>query len=104
MFTEPCEQVFRIHPSASRCALIGIERAGRREPALVVEARPRDHARAAAIAAELRRLARRNPVTAGIRTFYFRRRFPLDVRHNAKIHRLALARWAAGRRPIVTDE
>lgn len=104
IFTEPCEQVFRTHPAASRCALIGIDRAGRREPALVVEARPGGNARSVAIAAELRRLARQNPVTAGIRIFYFRRRFPMDVRHNAKIHRLSLARWASGRRPIVTDE
>jgi hypothetical protein len=27
--------------------------------------------------------------------FYFRARFPVDVRHNAKIHRLTLAKWAA---------
>jgi acyl-CoA synthetase (AMP-forming)/AMP-acid ligase II len=99
MFTEPCEQVFRAHPAAARCALIGLGRRGAQEPALVVEGRPGNRARAGALARELRALARRSPATAGIAKFYFRPRFPVDVRHNAKIHRLALARWAAGAEP-----
>ena len=37
---------------------------------------------------ELRQLGRRHPHTAGIRRFYFHPRLPVDVRHNAKIHRL----------------
>jgi acyl-CoA synthetase (AMP-forming)/AMP-acid ligase II len=93
-YTEPCEQVFRRHPQARRCALIGWAGA----PALVAEARPRGRAGAANLAAELRRLAREHPHTAAIRTFFFHPRFPVDVRHNAKIHRLTLAAWArAGR-------
>ncbi len=100
--TEPCEQVFRAHPAAARCALIGLGPPGLQEPALVVEARPTRETRAA-VAAELRGLARATPATAGIRKFYFRKRFPVDVRHNAKIHRLALARWAAARTPIVAE-
>ncbi|MFM7751884.1 MAG: hypothetical protein ACKPB0_15855, partial [Opitutaceae bacterium] len=46
-------------------------------------------------ARELRALARRHPHTAAIRRFLFHPRFPVDVRHNAKIHRLTLTRWAA---------
>jgi acyl-CoA synthetase (AMP-forming)/AMP-acid ligase II len=91
MFTEPCEQVFRAHPRARRCALIGVGS----EPALVVETTPSGAPGAAELAAELRRLALGHSHTSGIRTFYFRSHFPVDVRHNAKIHRLALARWAA---------
>ena len=45
----------------------------------------------AALAGELRELGRRDPAASGIRRFYFRRHFPVDTRHNAKIHRLALA-------------
>jgi acyl-CoA synthetase (AMP-forming)/AMP-acid ligase II len=90
MFTEPCEQVFRAHPRARRCALIGVAS----EPALVVESAPAGAADAAGLVAELRRLALGHAHTSGIRTFYFRAHFPVDVRHNAKIHRLALARWA----------
>jgi acyl-CoA synthetase (AMP-forming)/AMP-acid ligase II len=96
MFTEPCEQVFRAHPAVARCALIGLGPRGRQEPALIVQPVRRgpaiDRTR---LARELHELARRHPHTARIRRFYFHPRFPVDVRHNAKIHRLALARWAA---------
>ncbi len=99
LFTEPCEQVFRGHPLVARCALIGVGPRGRQEPCLVIEPRTGSLPRAARrdLADALRRLARGHPHTAGIRRFYFRRSFPVDVRHNAKIHRLALARWAATR-------
>jgi len=99
MFTEPCEQVFRAHPRARRCALVGVSSG----PALVVEARTRGKADARALAAELRALALGRPHTARVRTFFFRRRLPVDVRHNAKIHRLALARWAASARAYRAD-
>jgi acyl-CoA synthetase (AMP-forming)/AMP-acid ligase II len=96
LFTEPCEQVFRAHPRARRCALVGLGP----EPALVVEARTRGSGDARGLAAELYALALRHPHTAGIRRYFFRRSLPVDVRHNAKIHRLALARWAARARCI----
>ena len=94
LHTEPCEQVFRAHPRAARCALVGIGESGRQEPAIVVETRVSSPAEAAAIASELRVLAMEHEHTSTIRRFYFRERFPVDVRHNAKIHRLTLARWA----------
>ena len=93
-FTEPCEQVFRRHPRARRCALVG---AGS-EPALVAETATRGEADARALAAELRALALLHPHTAAIGTFFFKAHFPVDARHNAKIHRLALSRWAASAR------
>ncbi|HTB81817.1 MAG TPA: fatty acid CoA ligase family protein [Opitutaceae bacterium] len=95
MFTEPCEQVFRAHPQVMRCALIGLGSRGAQQPALVVEGKPKSAAAAAAFARELRALAQMHPHTAAINSFYFHPQFPVDVRHNAKIHRLALARWAA---------
>ena len=94
LHTEPCEQVFRSHVRAARCALIGLGERGRQTPALVVEALVKG-AGARALAAELRALARAHPQTAGIRLFYFHSDFPMDARHNAKIHRLTLARRAA---------
>lgn len=103
LFTEPCEQVFRRHPRVARCALIGLGERGRQEPAIVAETPAMPAPEANALAAELRALARGNASTAGIRRFYFRPNFPVDVRHNAKIHRLALARWAAKQNPIVCD-
>jgi olefin beta-lactone synthetase len=93
LHTEICEQVFRGHPRATRCALIGLGQPGRQVPALVAETA--DQSDGLLLAAALRQLALAHPATAGIRRFYFRPKFPVDVRHNAKIHRLSLARWAA---------
>jgi len=91
--TEICEQVFRTHPRAARCALVGLGRPGRQVPALVAETAVKGDG--ILVAAALRQLAQAHPATATIRRFYFRPKFPVDVRHNAKIHRLTLARWAA---------
>jgi acyl-CoA synthetase (AMP-forming)/AMP-acid ligase II len=90
-YTEPCEQVFRTHPGVIRCALIGLGQRGAQRPALVVEGKI---ANAQAFANELRVLALAHPQTAAINAFYFHPQFPVDVRHNAKIHRLTLAKWA----------
>ncbi|MEI6467544.1 MAG: fatty acid CoA ligase family protein [Verrucomicrobiota bacterium] len=94
LHTEPCEQVFRRHTVARRCALIGLGEPGRQQPALVVETKGRDPVHLETLAKELRALGRTHAHTAGITRFYFREKFPVDVRHNAKIHRLTLARWA----------
>ena len=94
LFTEPIEQLFRQHPRIARCALIGLGERGQQRPAVVVEIKLQDSAQCRALARELRTLALQHPTTAPIKLFYFRENFPVDVRHNAKIHRLALARWA----------
>lgn len=96
LHTEPCEQVFRPHPRVTRCALIGLGPRGKQRPALVVEARVKNAADAQTLAHELRALGRKHAHTAAITTFFFREKFPVDVRHNAKIHRLTLAKWAVG--------
>ncbi len=94
LFTEPVEQIFRQHPRVTRCALIGLGDPGQQRPAVVVEIKLRDSTESRAFARELRQLALQHPATASIKLFYFREKFPVDVRHNAKIHRLTLARWA----------
>jgi acyl-CoA synthetase (AMP-forming)/AMP-acid ligase II len=97
LYTEPCEQVFRRHPSVARCALVGLGPRRSQTPALVVQPKD-DRTDPAAFARELRSLAQAHPHTAGITRFFFHPSFPVDVRHNAKIHRLTLARWAAKQR------
>ncbi|MCF7689618.1 MAG: AMP-binding protein [Cephaloticoccus sp.] len=94
MFTEPCEQVFRAHPRVARCALIGLGPIGLQLPAIVVEATVVNSSEARNLARELRKLAREHRHTAAIKVFYFHPKFPVDVRHNAKIHRLTLTQWA----------
>lgn len=100
LYTEPCEQVFRGLPSIRRCALIGLGPRGKQIPAIVVECFADQKNDQRAIVRELRSLALSQPHTSGITRFYFHRCFPVDVRHNAKIHRLTLARWAAKAQPV----
>lgn len=103
LHTEPCEQVFRQHPRVQRCALIGLGSRPQQRPAIVVEARPSDSAAARALARELRELAFAHEHTRAIKTFYFHPQFPVDVRHNAKIHRLTLAKWAVTAKGFESD-
>jgi olefin beta-lactone synthetase len=94
LHTEPVEQVFRQHPRATRCALIGIGQRPNQRPAIVVETAIKNSTDARNFARDLRALALQHDHTSSIKLFYFLKRFPVDVRHNAKIHRLALAKWA----------
>jgi acyl-CoA synthetase (AMP-forming)/AMP-acid ligase II len=98
LYTEPCEAIFNQHPKVFRSALIGI---GPRQiiPAIVVEPEkpswPRGKSARNAFIDELKQLAAKYPHTAGIQHFFFHRSFPVDVRHNAKIHRRTLAQQYA---------
>jgi olefin beta-lactone synthetase len=69
----------------------------KQSPVMVIELRdgriPKGQHRAS-LEAELRELARRYPTTASIERFLFHPSLPVDVRHNAKINREALAEWA----------
>ncbi|MFA5265806.1 MAG: peptide synthase, partial [Opitutaceae bacterium] len=67
---------------------------GDQRPAIVVETKVKNSQEARNLSNVLRHLALQHPQTAKINLFYFHPKFPLDVRHNAKIHRLALAKWA----------
>ena len=103
LHTEPCEQVFRCHPRVTRCALVGLGERGRQRPALIVEAVVKDSAAARLFARELRALALEHAHTTPLKLFYFHPKFPVDVRHNAKIHRLTLAQWAATAKGYESD-
>jgi acyl-coenzyme A synthetase/AMP-(fatty) acid ligase len=100
MYSVRCEAVFNEHPDVLRSALVGVGPPGRQIPVMVVEpegGRLPSRSRQEAIRDELLQLARANDLTRSIETILFHRRFPVDVRHNAKINREALAAWAARR-------
>ena len=107
LYTEQCEPIFNAHPGVARTALIGIGPAGQQRPAIVAEPRsPKLVATAKQrrqFARELCELALQQPHTARIRHFFFHPEFPVDVRHNAKIHRLALGRWALDKHAYEMD-
>lgn len=95
--TESIEPAFANHPQVRRCALIGLGNAGQQRPILVVEARvfPTRSLEAENFAAELRQHAGLNPLSLKVERVVFQRSLPVDRRHNAKIHRLTLARhWS----------
>ena len=99
LFTVPCEVRFNTHPKVFRTALVGLGEPGAHAPVLCVELeKSASGADKAAIERELRELGAGRAHTAGIDRFLFHPGFPVDIRHNAKIGRPALAAWAAGQR------
>lgn len=82
-----------------RSALVGVPQGDGTEPVLCVEleadARGTDLSR---LRSELRTLAEAHAHTRAIRTFLVHPGFPVDIRHNAKISREALAVWAGRQR------
>jgi olefin beta-lactone synthetase len=98
LFTEQVEPVFNLHPEVRRTALVGVGAMPRQRPLLCVELLPGvARRRHAAITAELRALGAAHAHTASVQSILFHPRFPVDIRHNAKIGREQLARWAAGK-------
>ncbi len=99
LYTEQVEPVFNTHRDVHRSALVGVGARDAQTPVLCVELHDR-HAspdRKRTLEAELREIGARHPHTARIDRFAFHPRFPIDIRHNAKIGREKLAAWAARR-------
>lgn len=96
MFTVPCEAIFNQHREVYRTALVGVDGA----PVIVVELEPGSVASKTELAEQLFALGRKNPRTERIERLLFHPGFPVDVRHNAKIHRGELAKWASAQSPI----
>src|SRR5690606_7054605 len=95
--TEQVEPVFNAHPDVRRSALVGVGERGAQRPVLCVELRAGvARGRRPRIIDELRRLGAGFAQAARVETFLFHPRFPVDIRHNAKIGREKLAAWAAG--------
>lgn len=96
LYTEQVEPVFNVHPRVRRTALVGIGERGAQEPVLCVEfepdVKPAEHAR---LFGELEHIGQGFAHTGRITAFLVHPRFPVDIRHNAKIGREQLAVWAA---------
>lgn len=96
LFTEQVEPVFNQHPDVRRTALVGVGAPGQQRPVLCVELRSGvKPGRQARIAEDLLKLGQGFVHTGRVETFLFHRKFPVDIRHNAKIGREQLAIWAA---------
>jgi len=96
LFTIPCEAVFNNHRKVFRTALVGVKLNGTTVPVICVElekgVNQSEHGQ---IIEELKSLGGAKAHTAPIKTFLIHPKFPVDIRHNAKIFREKLAVWAA---------
>jgi len=82
VYTDQIECRFSTDPHFPRVALVGIGSPGSARPVLLIEGAENEPLRAEA------------RTRSGIEDVRFHPSFPVDRRHNAKIHRLELARWA----------
>lgn len=118
-FSIPCEAISNESPKVFRSALVGIplpldyappqnvsERAmsfqsSWMEPAIVVEPfpnkRPENEVEEERFCEEILELLHKSPLTKSIKRVFICERFPVDVRHNAKINRELLSEWAAAK-------
>ncbi len=102
----PTENVCDLHTRVRRSALVGVGEVGGQRAILVIETAD-DHiprgAEAQRLTSELDALRAQRLHAVGpnrppqVAATLFRRDFPVDVRHNAKIRREELAAWAARR-------
>lgn len=98
LFTIPCEAIFNVHPLVFRSALVGTNQNGRTVPVVCIELESgENNAEHDRLRRELLELGAKSELTKVIRTILFHPKFPVDIRHNAKIFREKLAVWAEGR-------
>ncbi len=99
LYPDQVEAIFNAHPEVRRTALVGIGPRPHQRPAIVAEPLSREVVATPSLrrklVRELRALGVQHPHTDRIRFAFLHPGFPVDVRHNAKIHRLQLAKWAS---------
>jgi acyl-CoA synthetase (AMP-forming)/AMP-acid ligase II len=102
LYSVCCEAVFNAVPGVGRSALVGVggDRT-RQRPVIVIEpaagAFPASRRQRVAFIERLLAAGAANTLTRGIQDVLFYAAFPVDIRHNAKIRREALAQWASRR-------
>lgn len=100
LYTIPTEAIFNRIPGVIRSALVGVpgDPSGFEKPVICVQVTPVYYwLKRKEIRRKLIDLARALPETSTIQTFLFRKSFPVDPRHNAKIFREKLRQWAIKR-------
>jgi len=94
--TERCEPIVNALKEVRRSALIGLGESREKDPALVVEPEPEYFPKTIAdkklLAKTILEKLHAHKRLCLIKLIFFERGLPVDTRHNAKIHRLSLAR------------
>jgi len=96
IFTVPLERIFDEHPAVRQSALVGVGESGTERPVLLIE-REGGFANLsdADLVTQLRELRSGNDVASQVTEIVvYGGRFPVDIRHNAKIVREDLRGWA----------
>ena len=100
LYSVRCEAIFNQHADIYRSALVGLGNRGNQEPVVVAEPEadcfPETKSAKERLTAELLELGSANSLTKEIRRVIFHRSLPVDTRHNVKINREELGKWAAG--------
>lgn len=97
VFPVPLEGVYNEHPAVRRSAIVQVDK----QAVLVVELKP-GHSAVESLGREILAFGEQVAVCKPISTLYFHSSFPVDRRHNAKIHRPELGAWAADQQPAAT--
>ena len=95
VFSLLCEPVFDAHPKVRRSGLVGISSGTSEQAVVCIEAMP--DADPSSLRRELLALASKHPTTKDVADLLFIACLPVDPRHNSKIERPKLARWAAAK-------
>jgi len=94
-YSIPCESIFNTHSLVPRSALVRIEVQGIIKPSICIECPDRLRISFPQFTQDLLALAQQYEHTRSISDFFFYlKSFPVDIRHNAKINREALSKWA----------
>lgn len=88
------EAIFNQHKDVKRTALIEIVKNSKKAAALAIERHDGQTNLSAEFKRDLIELAQSSDYTLMIEDFYLHPSFPVDVRHNIKIDRVKLSRWA----------
>ena len=95
LYADQVEAIFNAHAAVERAALVGLGERPQQEPVLIIERAKGSTLSRAELRAELLAMAAQHETLGALRQVLFHRRFPVDIRHNSKIGREALASWAA---------
>ncbi|SCA63394.1 Uncharacterized protein SCG7086_AQ_00110 [Chlamydiales bacterium SCGC AG-110-P3] len=94
-YSVPCEGIFNVHPLVYRSALVSLTSDGAITPGVCIELKNgKRSAKKDELFKELRTIGSSYDQTKDIQYFFIHPGFPVDIRHNSKISRERLSRWA----------
>lgn len=98
LFADQVEAIFNTINGVERTALVGVGAPNQQEPVLCIELCKSDSkggkADSTGVSTAVLEIAGQHPSLGGLKRTLFHPGFPVDIRHNSKINRAALAAWA----------